>query len=605
MLLRNHDTNCVQKITTHRITVVKVSYNRLRANWKPDEFQIQFYTLTHNNRDMAYTPSKDTVNILKNGLRRETEPFGFLMRCIEVLTIALTAAGAGFIYYNYTIWGISIIIGALLLYGLEELYLQKHHAIVRIYGPFGRLRYIFEQEFRDKFLQYFNERNTDGRPIPRIVRDYIYQRSKDVPALSSFGTELDNFDVENTVNARILHNNFGQPADCREFSVTIAGNRKGIRHFDVINTMNISAMSYGAINWKAAEALSNGSKGVAFVNTGEGGFGPHGVAGNDTVFQLGTGKFGAGETATLPGGKQTRKLNEKLLKELVIKHDNIRMIQLKISQGAKPGIGGHLPGCKVSEEIASVRRIPVGETAISPPQHFELLSNSPKDSILKLMDLTKKIRELTGLPVGIKMSAGKLSEFDLLVEAMKTTGEGPDDIQLDGADGGTGAAPNLYLNYMGHGGAIEPLVYLNNKLKIAGIRDRVTVNVSGRFFTPAHAVVAFAFGADYVSSARGPMLALGCIQSLRCHTNKCPAGITTNNPWRMRGIDIPDKSNRVNCFLRGFHHDMMEITKTLGHTDPRDINPKDIRLMSKEMPFEKYFEDDPDGIIYPPYAVVK
>ena len=554
---------------------------------------------------MAYTPSKDTKKILKNGLRREIEPYRFLMHCSNVVTTILIAIGAGFIYYSYTISGILIMTGALILYGIKELFLQKHHSIVRIYGPLGRLRYIFEQEFRDKFLQYFNERNIDGRPIPRIVRDYIYQRSKDVPALSSFGTELDNFDVDNTVNARILHNNFGQPSDCNEFSLTIGEKREEIKPFDVINTINISAMSYGAINWKAAESLSNGAKDVAFVNTGEGGFGPHGVAGNDTVFQLGTGKFGAGESVTLSGGKQSRKLNEQLLKELVQKHENIRMIQLKISQGAKPGIGGHLPGCKVSEEIAAVRKIPAGETAISPSQHFELLGNTPKESISKLMDFTKRIRELTGLPVGIKMTVGKLSELELLVEAMRTTGEGPDDIQLDGADGGTGAAPNLYLNYIGYGGAIEPLVYLNNKLKKAGIRDRVTINVSGRFFTPAHAVVAFAFGADYISSARGPMLALGCIQSLRCHTNNCPAGITTNNAWRMRGIDIPDKSQRVNCFLRGFHHDMMEITRTLGHTDPRDINPKDIRLMSKEMPFEKYFEDDPDGIIYPPYAVVQ
>jgi len=190
---------------------------------------------------------------------------------------------------------------------LKSFFFKKEVRLFAYTVPFGRLRYIFEQEFRDKFLQYFNERNMDGRPIPRIVRDYIYQRAEDVPALSSFGTELDNFDVENTVNARLLHNNFGQPTKCHDFNVTIGAHRKGVASFDVINTLNISAMSYGAINWKAAESLSNGAAGVNFVNTGEGGFGPHGVAGNDTVFQFGTGKIGAGESVTLNDGRKTRK----------------------------------------------------------------------------------------------------------------------------------------------------------------------------------------------------------------------------------------------------------------------------------------------------------
>ncbi|MFU8813607.1 MAG: glutamate synthase-related protein, partial [Balneolaceae bacterium] len=348
------------------------------------------------------------------------------MRCVEIISALIVLGGIAMIYYGNILIGIFMIIGALAFYGIEELFLQRRSAIVRIYGPLGRVRYIFEQEFRDKFLQYFNERNMDGRPIPRVVRDYIYQRAKDVAAISSFGSELDNFDVENTVNARLLHNNFGQPAECNDFKVTIGEHRTGVKPFDVINTMNVSAMSYGSLNWKAAESLSNGANGVAFVNTGEGGYGPHGVAGNDTVFQIGTGKFGVGESVTLNGGTQTRKLNDQMLSELVKEHDNIKMIQLKISQGAKPGIGGHLPGCKVNEEIAAVRKIPVGVSAISPPQHCELISKSPKDSIMKLMELIKRIRELTSLPVGIKLSAGKLSEIDLLVDAMKETGEGPD-----------------------------------------------------------------------------------------------------------------------------------------------------------------------------------
>ena len=495
-------------------------------------------------------------------------------------------------------YGVSSIVGALLLLVIRDTFIQDDHTITRIYGPLGRLRYVFENVFRDKYLQYFNETNTDGRPMPKIVRDYIYQKAKGVKSLTSFGTELDIYDPENTANTRLLHSNFGITSE-PTYGVTVGKHRKNVRPFKIKNSINISAMSYGAINYRAAECLSLGAKDVAYVNTGEGGCGPHAVAGNDVIWQLGTGKFGAGKDATLPNGEATRALDSGLFKETLSEFDNIGLVQLKISQGAKPGIGGHLPGAKVTPEIADVRKVQVGKTVISPSQHAELYDTSSKGAVSKLMDFCKELRVLGGLPIGIKMCIGKLTEIDFLVEAMKATGEGPDMIQLDGADGGTGAGPNLFVNYVGYGTAIETVAYLNQALIKAGIRDKVVISASGRIFTPAHAALAFAVGADTIETARAAMLSIGCIQALKCHTNECPAGITTNNKWRMHGINIPEKSTRIHKYLEGFHHDMLELTKVLGHVDPRDIKPTDLRTVTQKLWFSNQFEDDPFGFYMP------
>ncbi len=496
-------------------------------------------------------------------------------------------------------FALGAIVLALVLFGIRDIFIQDDHTITRIYGPLGRLRYIFEDVFRDKYLQYFNETNTDGRPIPKIVRDYIYQKAKGLKSLSSFGTELDIYDAENTTNARLLHDNFKSHATEVNYGFDVGAHRPNVKPFRVKNVVNISGMSYGALNYKAAECLSLGAAGVAYVNTGEGGCGPHAIAGNDTVLQLGTGKFGAGKDAKLSNGMPTRILDEVLLKQTLEEYPNVGMIQLKISQGAKPGIGGHLPGAKVTEEIAAVRKVKVGQTLISPPQHAELEASSAKEGVGKLMDFCKHLRALTGLPVGIKMCIGKLSEVDLLVEAMKVTGEGPDMIQVDGADGGTGAGPNLFVNYVGYGSAVETMAYLHHRLVKAGIRDQVYLSASGRLLTPAHAAYAFAYGADTIETARAGMLALGCIQALKCHTNHCPTGITTNNKWRMHGINIPEKSTRIHKYLWGYHHDMLEITRTLGHSDPRDIKPHDLRIMTNKRWFSSHFEEDPFGMFLP------
>jgi glutamate synthase domain-containing protein 2 len=518
---------------------------------------------------------------------------------VKYTVMALLIASVPLFFWNLWAGGGAVLL-AVGLFFIRDFFIQDDHSLVRIYGPLGRGRYIVEDLFRDKILQYFTETNTNGRPIPKIVRDYIYQKAKGVKALTSFGTELDINDPDNTSQVRILHRNF--PAFLPEparYQCVIGEGRTDVKPFAVKNVINVSAMSYGSLNHKAAECISFGAKDICYVNTGEGGYGPHGVAGNDVVFQIGTGKFGVGENATLPNGQPTRKLNDQLLVELVRDNENIRMIQLKISQGAKPGIGGHLPAEKVTPEIAAVRKVEPYKSVISPPQHVEMLGSSPKDSIRKMLDFVAHVRKLTQLPVGIKFAVGRLEEIDLLVEAMKTTGDGPDAIQIDGADGGTGAGPNLFVNYVGYGGAIETVAYLDRRLKAAGIRDRVKLSASGKLFTPVHAAMAFAYGADIIDAARPAMLALGCIQALKCHTGHCPTGITSSEPWRMHGLVINEKSTRIHQFFKGFHADMMELTHVMGHSDPRDITPEDIRTATYKSNFSSHFEDDPFGLWVP------
>ncbi len=489
---------------------------------------------------------------------------------------------------------------AVILFLIRDFFIQDDHSLVRIYGPLGRGRYLIEDMVRDKFLQYFTESNTNGRPIPKVVRDYIYQKAKGVKPLTSFGTELDINDSDNTANVRILHRNFpAYKIEPASYECIIGEGRSDIKPFIVKNIINVSAMSYGSLNWKAAECISFGAKDICYVNTGEGGYGPHGVAGNDVVFQIGTGKFGVGDHAELPNGQPTRKLNDQLLIDLVKANENIKMIQIKISQGAKPGLGGHLPAEKVIPEIAEVRKVEPYKSVISPAQHAETIASTPKESVLKLLDFIKHVRRLTNLPVGIKFAVGRLDEIDLLINAMLVTKEGPDAIQIDGADGGTGAGPNLFVNYVGYGGVVETVAYLDKKLKDAGLREKVKISSSGKIFTPVHAALSFAYGTDIIDTARAAMLSLGCIQALKCHTGHCPTGITSSDSWRMHGLVLEEKSTRIHKFFKGFNEDMLELTKVMGHSDPRDITPDDIRTVTYKSTFSNHFEEDPFGLWLP------
>ena len=549
---------------------------------------------------MSYSASKGAREFLKEigekGKNAALRPPSYRPPGENLLKLLIIIAFIGVFPGFYHSWwlGSIFLVSGIIFFAILDWFVQDDHSIVRIYGPLGRARYIVEDLVRDKYLQYFNENNTDGRPIPKIVRDYIYQKAHGLKSISSFGTELDNQDVENTAQARVLHRNFRSniPATPASFAVEVGRMRPNVRPFVVKNSVNISGMSYGSMNYRACEAMSIGSKDLCYVSTGEGGYGPHGIAGNDVIFQIGTGKFGVGENAVLHDGTPTRKLNDQLLKDLIRENENIRMIEVKISQGAKPGKGGHLPGAKVTPEIAAVRKVEPFKPVISPAQHIEIAGNSSIQVVRNLMQFLKHIRSWTEIPVGIKICFGNLEEIDLLVGAMKETGEGPDFIQVDGADGGTGAAPNMFLNYVGYGTGIETMAILDTRLKQAGIRDHVSLAASGRIFTPAHAVLAFAHGADWVMTARGAMLALGCIQALKCHTGHCPTGITTHNKWRVRGLVVPEKATRIHEYFRGFHEELMELVDVMGYSDPRDIQLSDLRVMDQSRFFQSHFTMD-------------
>lgn len=546
---------------------------------------------------MSYNSSSSARKFLKRAKKSgktsaliSPEKKPLLQIIADLLVLLLLIALPVFLYLE--MWLYAGIAGGLIVisWALREFFLQDDHALVRIYGPFGRLRYLFETEFRDKYLQYFNESNTDGRPFPRIVRDYVYQKAHGAKSISSFGTELDNFDSDTTTGCRVLHRNFPGQIAPADFCVAIGELRPEVRTFRVINSINISGMSYGSINWKAAESMSLGAKDIAYINTGEGGYGPHGVGGGDVIFQIGTGKFGVGVDTNLRDGSSARKLDDDLLSNLVKANDSIGMIQIKLSQGAKPGLGGHLPGTKVTHTIAEVRRVKVGQTVISPATHVEIMAATPRESVLKLFDFIDHVRKLTERPVGIKLCIGAPDEIDLIVGLMRSTGRGPDAIQVDGADGGSGAGENIFMNYVGYGGCIESIACFDQKLKKAGIRDRVVLSASGRLLTPVHALLAFAMGAQIIDSARGPMLALGCIQSLKCHTNACPAGITTNNVWRMHGLEVLEKATRVHNYLTGFHDDLMKLSRVTGKSDPRDVSIADLRMAGHDSQFAKFYD---------------
>ncbi|MCJ8276451.1 MAG: FMN-binding glutamate synthase family protein, partial [Bdellovibrionales bacterium] len=318
--------------------------------------------------------------------------------------------------------------------------------------------------------------------------------------------------------------------------------------------MNISAMSYGSLSYRAVQALNRGAKMGNFShNTGEGGISEFHKQGGDLVWQLGTGYFGC---RTAEGRFCEKTFAEKS------QWEEVKMIELKLSQGAKPGKGGILPGVKVTEEIAEIRGVPVGKDVISPSSHIEF------SDAKGLLQFIKKLRDLSGgKPVGFKLCVGKKSEFIDVVDEMKTTGIKPDFIAVDGSEGGTGAAPLEFSNGVGMP-LKDGLSFVSSELNVAGLRDEIKVIASGKSLTAFDMIRNYSLGADVVNSARGMMLALGCIQALRCHSNHCPVGITTNNPALVKGLHVESKAQRV----ANYHEETFKVVKSLlsamGKTGP-------------------------------------
>ena len=441
------------------------------------------------------------------------------------------------------------------LLGLRDIR-QERHAILRNYPVIGHLRFLLEF-IRPEIRQYFVEGDTDAAPFSRAQRSIVYQRAKGEPDQRPFGTQLD-------TGARgyewINHSLAPTHLTSHDFRITIGAGRAQPYSASVFN---ISAMSFGALSANAILALNKGAKAGGFAHdTGEGSISVHHrVHGGDLIWEIGSGYFGCRND---DGSFSPEKF------EANARDPQVKMIELKLSQGAKPGHGGVLPGPKVTEEIAAARGVPVGQDCISPARH------SAFSTPIEMMQFIEQLRTLSGgKPTGFKLCIGHPWEWFALCKAMMETGITPDFIVVDGAEGGTGAAPLEFTNYVG-APLQEGLLLVHNTLIGLNLRDKIKIGCAGKVTTAFDIVRLMALGADWCNSARGFMFALGCIQAQACHTGHCPTGVTTQDPVRQQALVVPDKAERVFNFHQNTLHALQELVQAAGLQHPREITTRHI-----------------------------
>lgn len=431
---------------------------------------------------------------------------------------------------------------------------QTRHAIKRNFPVIGRLRFLMES-VRPEINQYFVESDIDGTPFNRVKRSNIYQRAKKELNTHPFGTKKDVYQVGyEWVNHSLSPKS--PPADAARIMI---GGPDCTKPYSA-SIFNISAMSYGALSKNAILALNKGARAGGFAhNTGEGGLSPyHLEGGGDLIWQIGTGYFSC------------RKIDGSFSDEIFAEkaaHAAIKMIELKLSQGAKPGHGGILPKEKITPEIAGIRLVEMGQDVVSPPAHTAF--STP----VELMEFIGKLRRLSGgKPVGFKLCLGSHHEFLAICKAMLTTQTYPDFITIDGGEGGTGAAPLEFSDSVGTP-LNDALVFVHNSLVGFNIRDKIRIIVSGKITTGFDIISKIAMGADMCNSARGMMFALGCIQALQCHANTCPTGVATQNPELVKGLVVEHKWRRVQNFHEATVHNFLELLGAAGFNHPSELRP--------------------------------
>ncbi|MFJ5228501.1 FMN-binding glutamate synthase family protein [Kitasatospora sp. NPDC088391] len=431
---------------------------------------------------------------------------------------------------------------------------QRRHSVLRNYPVLGHLRFLLEA-IRPEVQQYFVERNVDGRPFDRDTRSIVYQRAKGTDAEEPFGTELDLYEPGREFLVPSL-----APVAVPDTAPRVRiGGPDCAQPYDMA-LLNVSAMSFGSLSANAVLALNTGAERGGFAHdTGEGGLSAYHLRpGGDLVWEIGTGYFGC---RTPDGGFDPEQFAAKAA------HPNVKCVSLKLGQGAKPGIGGVLPGAKVNAEIAEVRGVPQGETVISPPYHR--VFRTPRE----LVRFLARMRELAGgKPVGAKLCVGSRRQFLAVCKAMVEEGVTPDFLVVDGAEGGTGAAPMEFADHMGLP-LTEGLITVHNALVGTGLRDRIKVGASGKVATGSDLVKRLVQGADYTNAARAMMFALGCIQAQRCHTNTCPVGVATQDPRRARALHVPDKAERVRRYQEATVRSALQLMAAMGVDDPADLHP--------------------------------
>ncbi|ODS89302.1 FMN-binding glutamate synthase family protein [Chryseobacterium lacus] len=429
---------------------------------------------------------------------------------------------------------------------------QTKHAILRNFPVLGYFRYFFEG-ISPEMQQYFIERETDGKPFPRHQRSAAYRRAKNLSDTVAFGTQLE---VNHRKYEGIKHSIYAKPP-MEDLPKVVVGNEQCSQPY-VASLFNISAMSFGSLSDRAQISLNRGAKkGQFFHNTGEGGISPYHMEGGDLCWQIGTGYFGCRDDK---GNFSPELFAEKS------KIESVKMIEIKLSQGAKPGHGGVLPGVKNTPEIARIRHVTPGMTIISPPGH------SAFSDAAGLLKFIQQLRELSqGKPVGFKLCIGDTKEFEDICEQMNVLQIFPDFITVDGAEGGTGAAPPEFSD--GVGMPLEPaLIFVNNTLKNYNLREKVRIIASGKVLTSLDILRAIAMGADMCNNARGFMFALGCIQALRCNTNACPTGVATQDKMLIKGLDVTDKSERVYHFHKNTLLTCNELIAAAGRSSYEEVD---------------------------------
>lgn len=434
---------------------------------------------------------------------------------------------------------------------------QKKRSILRLYPVVGHLRFWL-QAIRPQIQQYFIETDQNGSPFSREERELVYNRATKGNDKLPFGTQRD---VHAIGFDSINHSIVPKKVSHEETRLLIGAYQ--CKQPYLASRLNVSAMSYGALGSTAIRALNRGAKLGNFAhNTGEGGLSPyHLMEGGDLIWQLGTAYFGC---RTLDG-----KFNPTLFSERA-QLPQVKMIEVKISQGAKPAHGGILPAAKITQEIAEIRNVKMGEDCLSPPAHTAF--NTP----VELLEFLAHLRDLSnGKPVGFKLCIGSRQEFFSICKAMLKTNLYPDFITVDGAEGGTGAAPVEFSDFVGVP-LNEGLVFVHNALVGIGLRDKIKVIASGKVISGFDLICKIALGADMCNSARGMMFALGCIQARKCHTNKCPTGITTQDPLRVLAIDVDDKSKRVANYHAATIDSFLEILGAAGLEHVKDLTPAHI-----------------------------
>ena len=476
---------------------------------------------------------------------------------IALVTLLAGASAALAVLLSPWWWALAVPCAAVAAVGVHDL-LQRRHSVLRNYPVIGHLRFLLEV-VRPELQQYFVERNFDGRPFDRDVRSIVYERAKGTDAEEPFGTERDVYADGHEYLVPSM-----APRQVPEEAPTVRiGGPDCTAPYDMA-LLNVSAMSFGSLSANAILALNRGAALGGFAHdTGEGGLSEYHLRhGGDLVWEIGTGYFGC---RTRDGGFDREQFADKAA------HDQVKCVSLKLSQGAKPGIGGVLPGDKVNAEIARVRGVPQGETVISPPYHR--VFGTPRE----LVRFVAEMRQMSGgKPTGFKLCVGSRRQFLSVCKAMLAEGVTPDFIIVDGAEGGTGAAPLEFADHLGSP-LTEGLMTVHNALVGTGLRDRIRIGASGKVATGADLVKRMVQGADYTNAARAMMFAVGCIQAQRCHTNTCPTGVTTQDPRRARALDVGDKSVRVQRFQEATVGSALQIMASMGVSDPAHLRPHMLR----------------------------